>query len=268
MWTRKELKEKAKAALKRNYWKAVLVSLLLIMLGGGITPATAAGGSSVEQEQVEAGEEYEAIENDTVHDVVYYAVKESIDEAVLEIEQAKEPEQTAFIVGFLVGVVIIFIFVGVIVILADVFLVNPLFVGTKRFMLNSVDDMGNIADLGYAFDHNYKNAVKTTFHRDLHIFLWTLLLIIPGIYKKYQYYMVDYILSENPDMPYKEVLEKSMKMMDGQKWNTFVLDLSFILWHMLSMVTCGLLDIFYVRPYVNMTRASLYRALMSEASQL
>lgn len=268
MWTRKELKEKAKAALKRNYWKAVLVSLLLIILGGSITPATAAGGSIEEQEQGEAGEENEAIEIDEAHYEVYDAVEESIKETVREIERAKAPEQTAYIVVFMIFVAIIFIFVGVIAILAEVFLVNPFCVGTKRFMLNSVDNMGNIADLGYAFDHNYKNAVKTTFKRDLHIFLWALLLIIPGIYKKYQYYLVDYILAENPNMPYTEVLEKSKKMMEGQKWNTFVLELSFILWHMLSIVTCGMLEFFYVSPYINLTRASLYRALMNENSQL
>ncbi|MDE6748456.1 MAG: DUF975 family protein [Lachnospiraceae bacterium] len=264
MWTRKDLKEKAKAALKRNYWKAVLVSLLLIMMGEGFAPAAAASGSSSELEQSEIETEGEAVENYIVHD----AIEESIEESLREIEQVEESEQTVYIVVFMVVVVTILIIASVIVILADVFLVNPLSVGTKRFMLNSVDNMGNIADLGYAFDHNYKNAVKTTFTRDLHIFLWTLLLVIPGIYKRYQYYMVDYILAENPGMPYTDVLEKSKKMMEGQKWNTFVLDLSFILWHMLSTVTCGILEIFYVKPYVKLTRASLYRALTDGTSQL
>ncbi|MDE5866219.1 MAG: DUF975 family protein [Lachnospiraceae bacterium] len=263
MWTRRELKEKAKTALKRNYWKAVLVSLLLIMMGEGFAPAAAASGSSSELEQSEIETEGETVEKYVVHDTI----EESIDEALREIEQVEEPEQTVYIVVFMVVVVTILIIAGVIVILADVFLVNPLSVGTKRFMLNSVDNMGNIADLGYAFDHNYKNAVKTTFHRDLHIFLWTLLLVIPGIYKRYQYYMVDYILAENPGMPYTDVLENSKKMMEGQKWNTFVLDLSFILWHMLSIVTCGILEIFYVKPYVKLTRASLYRALTDGTSQ-
>lgn len=264
MWTRKELKEKAKAALKRNYWKAVLVSMLLIMLGEGFAPAAAASGGSDEQEQSEIETDWVIMDGNAAYD----AVEESVKESLREIEQVKAPEQTTFIVVFMVFVVTIFIFVGVFVILADVFLVNPFCVGTKRFMLNSVDDKGNIADLGFAFDHNYKNAVKTTFHRDLHIFLWTLLLVIPGIYKKYQYYMVDYILAENPGMPYTEVLERSKKMMEGQKWNAFVLDLSFILWHMLGIVTCWMSEIFYVRPYVKLTRASLYRALMSENSQL
>ena len=73
--------------------------------------------------------------------------------------------------------------------------------------------------------------------------------------------MVEYILAENPDMPYKEVLELSKKMMDGQKWKTFVLDLSFILWEVLGLFTCGILDIFFVAPYKYLTRAALYREL-------
>ncbi|MDE7016815.1 MAG: DUF975 family protein, partial [Lachnospiraceae bacterium] len=97
--------------------------------------------------------------------------------------------------------------------------------------------------------------------RYLHIFLWALLFLIPCIYKKYQYYMVDFILAENPDMDTKEVLEWSKRMMDGHKWDAFVLDLSFILWHMLSTLTCGILEIFYVKPYIYLSRASLYRTL-------
>ena len=32
MWTRAELKDRAKFAFKRNYWRSVLISLLLALL--------------------------------------------------------------------------------------------------------------------------------------------------------------------------------------------------------------------------------------------
>ena len=86
--------------------------------------------------------------------------------------------------------------------------------------------------------------MKTMFHTQLSIFLWALLFLIPGIYKQYQYRMVEYILAEHPDMPYKEAMKMSRDMMNGQKWNAFVLDLSFILWEMLGVLTCGLVHIF------------------------
>ena len=73
--------------------------------------------------------------------------------------------------------------------------------------------------------------------------------------------MIPYILADNPEMSKDEAFALSKKMMDGQKWNAFVLDLSFIGWELLSVLTCGLLSIFYVDPYRAATNAALYEAL-------
>lgn len=107
----------------------------------------------------------------------------------------------------------------------------------------------------------YGNVVKTMFFRDLFTFLWSLLFIIPGIIKSYEYKMVPYLLAEYPDMDRKEVFARSRDMMYGQKWNTFVLDLSFIPWNILSTITFGLVGLFYVSPYQDATYAELYDAL-------
>lgn len=286
MWTRKELKQKGKTALSRNYWKAVLVSLILFVIGGGsASTALVNGGSGRQDEAVDhAAIQAEAddgtiIESEILGDgedssqfvtagriavEVGDKVEGEISEALEAIEQAGPALAVAFVVVVLVFMTVIFVFAA----LMDALLLNPLCIGAQRFMLKSVDGMGNVSELGYTFDHNYKNGVKTTFIRDLQIFLWALLLIIPGIYKKYQYYMVDYILAENPDMPYKEVLECSKKLMDGQKWDAFVLDISFILWHMLGALTCGLTEVFYTKPYQYLTRASLYRAVSAQGQKL
>lgn len=253
-WTRKEVKEKAKAALKRNYWKAVFISFIFILLGGG-TGSTSAS-SVVNKESGKKANEIIAVREDEVTDYV-----DSVRESMEKAENGFDAKDAVIVAVFAVTAVVIFAVVFLIAIVVDVFLVNPLWVGAQRFMLKSVDDRGAISELGYTFDHNYMNGVKTTFMRDLSVFLWTLLFIIPGIYKKYQYYMVDFILAENPDMPYEEVLRRSRDMMEGQKWNAFVLDLSFILWHMLSFITCGISEIAYVKPYINLTRAALYREL-------
>ena len=113
----------------------------------------------------------------------------------------------------------------------------------------------------FAFRSHYKNVTKTMFMRDLYIFLWSLLFVVPGIIKTYEYRMVDYILSENPEMNYSEALALSSKMMKGNKWKAFVLDLSFIGWDILSSMTFGILDIFYVMPYKMSTNAALYEAI-------
>lgn len=274
-WTRKELKERAKEALRRNYWKVVFVSFIFIVLGGGVNSSASSSfvnnGNGEKANNlvlvetdvldsdgdfVQTGDDGEASDGSHIVEMLNN-IGDSVEESLDNLGEAR----SAVIVAFAAVMVITFIIAMIIGLAIDVFLVNPLWVGAQRFMLKSVDDKGNIAELGYTFDHYYLNGVKTTFMRDLYVFLWTLLFLIPGIYKKYQYYMVEFILAENPDMPYREVLERSKKMMDGQKWNAFVLDLSFILWHMLSFVTCGISEIALVRPYINLTRAALYRAL-------
>ena len=102
------------------------------------------------------------------------------------------------------------------------------------------------------------------FFRDLYTLLWSLLFIIPGIVKAYEYRMIPYILADNPDMDKDEAFTRSREMMTGQKWKTFVLDLSFIGWNILSLLTIGLLGIFYVGPYKRATRAALYDTLKND----
>lgn len=252
MWTRSELKQNAKEALKRNYWKAVLVSFIMILLGGGLSPAASASWKTDGSRYDEKVGEY-IMENDALPD-------SAIASAVDELEKADVGVVTAVAVAMIVVCIIVIVIIAA-VMAFEVFVANPLIIGSQRFMIKSLEGSGNISELGYTFDHSYLNGVKTMFFRELHIFLWALLFIIPGIYKKYQYYMVEYILTERPDMPYKEVLNLSKEMMEGQKWNAFVLDLSFILWHMLGTITCGLAEVLYVRPYINLTRASLYCTL-------
>ena len=70
--------------------------------------------------------------------------------------------------------------------------------------------------------------------------------------------MVPYILAENPGMDSKQVFEISKRMMNGQKMETFILDLSFIGWALVAGITCGIAGVFYVTPYVNATNTELY----------
>ena len=102
------------------------------------------------------------------------------------------------------------------------------------------------------------------FFRDLYTFLWSLLFVIPGIVKGYEYRMIPYLLAEYPDMPMEDAFTISRNMMYGNKWKAFVLDLSFILWVLLSGITLGLAGIFYVDPYMAQTNAALYDAIKIE----
>ena len=72
-----------------------------------------------------------------------------------------------------------------------------------------------------------------------------------------------YILADNPEIPRGEALRLSERLMVGNKMGAFVLDLSFIGWHILSALTCGILGVLYVNPYIEATKAELYHALIA-----
>ena len=99
----------------------------------------------------------------------------------------------------------------------------------------------------------------------LFIFLWSLLFIIPGIIKSISYAMTPYILADCPDVKVRDALKLSMKMMKGHKMEYFILGLSFIGWILLSVVTAGLVNVFYTGPYMGSTFAAYYLALKKEA---
>lgn len=100
--------------------------------------------------------------------------------------------------------------------------------------------------------------------RNIKIVLWTLCLIIPGIIKSIEYTMIPYILAEEPELSRKEVFERSYQLMDGNKWGTFVLSLSFIGWQLLGALTGGLLDVLWTNPYRAAAEAELYRQLRDD----
>ena len=97
----------------------------------------------------------------------------------------------------------------------------------------------------------------------IYIGLWSMLFCIPGLVKSYSYAMTYYILADNPGMSANDAITASRKMMDGHKMELFVLDLSFIGWHILCSLTFGILYL-YVAPYMAATRAGFYANLKAQ----
>ena len=91
-------------------------------------------------------------------------------------------------------------------------------------------------------------------------FLWTCLLIIPGIIKSYAYSMAFYVLADNPELTAGEALAKSKQIMNGHKMDLFILELSFIGWFFLVGLTFGIAAI-YVIPYMSATTANFYNSI-------
>lgn len=93
--------------------------------------------------------------------------------------------------------------------------------------------------------------------------LWWLT-IVGGVIKTFSYYLCSFILAENPTMKGKDAIALSRKMMNGHKWECFLMELSFVPWHLLSMATFGLTDLFYASAYITATRCEFYAAVRAQ----
>lgn len=229
------IKERSKMLLKKNHWLCVGVAFLSTLTIGGI----AGSGSSFFSTSLDSTTEIPSDANPFV-DV--------------------EP---ALVIGVIAFTIIGLAFSYV----AQVFLTNQFMVGSCRFFLKYRKN--NPVDTGEVFqsykDKTFLNIAKVTFIRDLFIGLWSLLFIVPGIIKSYDYWAVNYILAVRPDTPYDKALDLSQKMMQGHKMEVFTLGISFFGWYLLATLTCGFLAICYVNPYQSIAMAELYSEIRQDA---
>ena len=276
MWTRKELKDKAKVSFKANYWKTVFVALVLMVVVGGMSfYSSGSSVSSAVTTPAATTTSSQTADNVSV-DIRDGKVKVDVDGADggkvhvnMDADDFVENQDFSYAAPFVGPAAVLFgfsVFLLLLIVMAVaiaiyVFVVSPLEVGAQRFFVRNLNQPSEVKELAFGYDNNYKETVKTLFLRDLFIMLWALLLIIPGIYKSYEYRMIPYLFAEDPTMTKDRAFAESKRMMYGHKWNTFVLDLSFLGWNILSALTLGILGAFYVGPYQAQTNAALYEKL-------
>lgn len=233
MWTRAELKERAKAVLRVSYWKAFLVSLVIAFAGGHDGGFSGSSKWQVNRSQWNAA--------------------------------TGGPGYNEYLPFIALGVLVLVLVVMFIAFAFRIFLGYPLEVGGRCYFKQAAQEDINMNYLTFSFSKGrYWNIVKTMLVKGIYIFLWTLLLIIPGIIKSYAYRMVPYILADNPNIEYNRAIELSNQMTNGQKFDMFVLDLSFIGWYLLGFLAF-FVGVFFVMPYENATKAELYLTLKENA---
>ncbi|PTV99808.1 uncharacterized protein DUF975 [Halanaerobium saccharolyticum] len=156
--------------------------------------------------------------------------------------------------------------VGVLVFLAlRIFLGYILEVGGRKYFIQLSRGESEISYLLKFFDKRYyKNIITALLFRGIYIFLWSLLLIIPGIIKMYEYRFVPYIMAEKPDLDHNRALNLSREMTAGQKMDIFILDLSFLGWFFLGALFFGI-GILFVQPYYDAVNAELYQRVKARA---
>ncbi|MDO5424948.1 MAG: DUF975 family protein [Eubacteriales bacterium] len=245
MWTRYDLKMRAKEVVRRFYLASVLVCLITGIFAGNYGSGNN-GSESSHTEEVR-------VTNETMdHGDLTQPVRQA----------------AKFLFGSITG--LIFLTMGAVVsilgILLKVLVGNPLEVGEQHFFLKAQMQHADVSEVLYAFRSGcYGNIVLTTFLQKVKIFLWSLLLVIPGIVKSYEYYLVPYLLAENPNLDQARIFELSRQMMEGQKMEAFILDLSFLPWQIFGSVTLNLGNVFWTKPYMAGTRAELYSVLRADA---
>ena len=241
-----QLSRRARAAVLGNYWICVVAALSLTPLGGSGTSNS--GNSNNDSNQTNSvGISGFTISSDNFN-------VESFAEKFTPLGPVK------FVFTVFSGIVLLVI--GLAFILIRIFVLAPFEVGGSRFFIENSMEKAGLGNILFGFQNGYYGkTVWTLFLKNLYIFLWSLLLLIPGIVKAYEYRMVPYLLADYPELSNEEAFRISREMMNGVMMNTFIFHLYYIGWYVISGIKCKPVGIFYLSPYKYATDAELFLVL-------
>ena len=216
------------AALKKNYWRSVVVAALMFLLTTVASKLTQTRSRSI------------------LRNVGFEPLHKMM------------PNEIMIITGIVVvGYMSIIVFAALVKIICS----NALEVGGCLFFKNNVEEeSAKLTLIGEGFS-DYAHVFVTLLLRDIFVVLWSCLGIFPGLVKGYSYKMVPYLVKDYPDLSETEVITLSRRMMDGNKWRTFLLDLTFVGWLFAGIVTYGVISVLWMYPYYENTIAALYLEL-------
>ena len=175
---------------------------------------------------------------------------------ILSTNEGLNPELGAFIIGGAVYIALVAIVMAVLFFVLG----SIIEVGYARFNLELVDGNEGKLESLFAYFYNWKTTAIARLLQTLYVFLWSLLLFIPGIIAAYSYAMTGYILAEHPELTASEAIEKSKQMMSGNRFRLFCLQLSFIGWSILCVFTFGIGNL-WLTPYKQAATAAFYREI-------
>lgn len=284
MWQRRDLKASARGGLRHNYWNIVLACLLIGMFVGGFGVSGSYishysneryRSSRVESEHRQQLREIDSAVNSCaeplygrlpvrMRNMTGY-MKTDLANTVWNLEsgwraaeKVKNSNTPAKAVRSLAMAAL-----GILWLLFGKYM---LVIGERRFFLENIRYRKTGAGrlLFLYKERKLWNPARVMLIKDIFLFLWSL--TVAGFFiKHYSYRMVPYILAENPSAGWREAITLSRQMMDGNKWKSFLLDLSFWYWVLLGFLSGGIFSLLFVRPYFRSAEAGLYRTLRKEA---
>lgn len=283
MWKRKSMKRKAIALLKQNYWRMISVCFLIALL----TTSYAVSTTFLNLQLPSGSESADAVFTLTIPN------SEAVIDAVRNIAAGTPlpslfngfPEDALSVLidlfsttisvfftllrtvntAFTDGLSLPLIFSAFSILLAffyQIFVSNILIIGERRFFLeNRSYRQTPVSKIFFLYKLRCeRHPAWVMFCRSFFQFLWNFT-VIGGIIKHYEYLLIPYILAENPKAGRKDAFFLSKQLMRRNKWKFFLLDLSFLGWHFLSLCTLGFLSYVFVHPYAAACRAEIYACL-------
>jgi len=265
MWNRQEIKKNGKKHFKKNYWSCVIVCFLLAFLGceysGSATVIHGYDTNTTVPENVV--NKADRLTNMAIFDVDDNPITVTAEVATSTVSytfklvgSVKDFILSDYAASFILALIFIIEFIYVFLIC------NPLIVGSRKYFIrNHPKRKAKIGIILEPFKtKGYLNVVKTMFLETVYLFLW-IFTIIGFPIKLYEYRMIPFILAENPELKTKEIFKLSKQMMQGNKWEMFKFDMSYIGWYLLDAITLGLTGIFYSNPYKAASTAEIYLKL-------
>lgn len=145
---------------------------------------------------------------------------------------------------------------------------GPMTYGLTKIQMKLINDDKkevDLSDLFKGFSENFTQSILLGFLRTLFTALWSMLFVIPGIIKSYEYSMAFYVQTKSEDKTWKHALNESKRLMHGNKFKLFLLDLSFIGWYIVGSLCLGI-GVLFVMPYHNQAKANFYASIMKNDS--
>jgi len=217
-----DFRQQARDAL-RGRWPLAIWTTFVAGLLGGVPGGGSGGGGNAEDSGVDMGTLYQAA-----------------------------PE----LVSFLIKLMAVLAILGLITFIIG----GVIKLGYCLFSLDIVDKQDTRFGVIFSQFHRFGDGFCLRLLTALYIFLWTLLFIIPGIMANYSYAMAPYIMAEHPNCTAGQALSESKEMMRGNRFRLFCLELSFLGWTILGVLTLGI-GLLWVNPYMAVSRAAFYREI-------